>query len=125
MARIMGVWSPSSSRAKLLPARYDLSLPVNQRKLEVADALGALADEAGISLIHMALAFVINHPAVTAATIGPRTLQQLEAQLGVVDVMLEDTLLDCIDEIVPPGINVDPADAGWQNPALEPAARRR
>jgi aryl-alcohol dehydrogenase-like predicted oxidoreductase len=120
-----GAEPPSSWRAKLLPARYDLSLPSNQRKLEVADALGALADEAGISLIHMALAFVINHPAVTAATIGPRTLQQLEAQLGAVDVALEDTLLDRTDEIVPPGINVDPADAGWQNPALEPAARRR
>ncbi|HEX2237054.1 MAG TPA: aldo/keto reductase [Gammaproteobacteria bacterium] len=120
-----GVETPTSSRTKLLPARYDLSRPANQRKLEAADALGALADEAGISLVHLALAFVINHPAVTAAIIGPRTKEQLESQLGAVDIELDDALLDRIDEIVAPGTNVDPADMGWQNPALEPLARRR
>jgi aryl-alcohol dehydrogenase-like predicted oxidoreductase len=120
-----GVETPTSSRTKLLPARYDLSRPANQRKLEAADALGALADEAGISLVHLALAFVINHPAVTAAIIGPRTKEQLESQLGAVDIELDDALLDRIDEIVAPGTNVDPADMGWQNPALEPSARRR
>jgi aryl-alcohol dehydrogenase-like predicted oxidoreductase len=120
-----GAETPISARAKLLPARYDLSMPVNQRKLTAANALGVLAEEAGISLIHLALAFVINHPAVTAAIIGPRTMEQLASQLGAVDLALENTLLDRIDEIVMPGSNVDPEDAGWQNPALKPAARRR
>jgi aryl-alcohol dehydrogenase-like predicted oxidoreductase len=120
-----GAETPTSSRAKLLPARYDLSLPVNQRKLEAADALGALADEAGTALVYLALAFVINHPAVTAAIIGPRTMEQLDSQLGAVDLKLEDAILDRIDEIVAPGINIDPADVGWQNPAFEPEARRR
>jgi aryl-alcohol dehydrogenase-like predicted oxidoreductase len=115
----------SSRRAALVPRRYDLSIPANQAKLEAADALGALADEAGISLIDMALAFVINHPAVTAAIIGPRTIEQLESQLGAADVQLDDALLDRIDEIVAPGTTVNPTDAGWTNPALEPAARRR
>jgi aryl-alcohol dehydrogenase-like predicted oxidoreductase len=116
---------PTSSRQQRLPQRFDLSLPGNQRKLEAADALARLADEAGMTLIQMALAFVINHPAVTAAIIGPRTMEQLESQLTAVDVTLSDELLDTIDEIVPPGTNLNPADAGWQNPALEPAARRR
>ncbi|MCA1729268.1 MAG: aldo/keto reductase [Actinobacteria bacterium] len=120
-----GTDTPSSNRASRLPNRYDLSLPANQRKLEVADALAELAEEAGISLIHLALAFVINHPAVTAAIIGPRTMEQLESQLGALDVVLDDALLDRIDEIVLPGTNVNPADAGWENPALEPVARRR
>ncbi|HKF95069.1 MAG TPA: aldo/keto reductase, partial [Gammaproteobacteria bacterium] len=120
-----GAEMPTSSRAKLLPARYDLSLPVNQRKLEAADALGSLADEAGASLVYLALAFVINHPAVTAAIIGPRTMEQLDSQLGAVDLKLEDAILDRIDEIVAPGTNIDPADVGWQNPAFEPKARRR
>ena len=120
-----GAAPPASTRATRLPERYDLSIPVNQRKLEAADALGALADEAGMSLIHLALAFVINHPAVTAAIIGPRTMEQLESQLGAADVVLDDVLLDRIDKIVPPGTNVNPADAGWQDPALEPTARRR
>jgi aryl-alcohol dehydrogenase-like predicted oxidoreductase len=109
----------------MLPDRYDLSLPGNQRKLEAADALAELAEEAGISLIHLALAYVINHPAVTAAIIGPRTMEQLESQLGVTDITLDDALLDRIDEIVMPATNVNPEDAGWENPALEPAARRR
>ena len=120
-----GADTPVSPRAELVPRRYDLSLPENQRKLEVADALARLADEAGLSLIHMALAFVIRHPAVTAAIIGPRTMEHLESQLGSVDVQLDDALLDRIDELVPPGTNLNPADAGWTNPDLAPTARRR
>jgi aryl-alcohol dehydrogenase-like predicted oxidoreductase len=102
-----------------------MSLPANQRKLDAADALGRLADEAGITLIQLALAFVIRHPAVTAAIIGPRTIEHLDSQLGAADVELSDEVLDRIDEIVPPGVNVNPADAGWDNPALRPATRRR
>ncbi len=116
---------PESRRAKLLPARFDMSNPANQRKLEAADALAQLAEEAGITLIELALAFVIRHPAVTAAIIGPRTMEHLESQLSAADVTLSDEVLDKIDEIVPPGVNVNPADGGWSNPALEPAARRR
>ena len=120
-----GVEPPVSSRAGRLPHRFDLSLPGNQRKLEAADALAALAEEAGMTLIEMALGFVINHPGVTAAIIGPRTMDQLESQLTAVDTRLSDELLDKIDEIVPPGTNLNPADVGWRNPALEPSARRR
>jgi aryl-alcohol dehydrogenase-like predicted oxidoreductase len=115
----------TSRRAAMIPQRYDLGVPANQAKLEAADALGRLADEAGISLIHMALAFVIRHPAVTSAIIGPRTIDQLESQLGAADVVLDTDLLDRIDEIVAPGQTINPTDAGWTNPALEPAARRR
>jgi aryl-alcohol dehydrogenase-like predicted oxidoreductase len=116
---------PASTRAQRLPARYDLSLPENRRKLDAADALARVAEEADISLIHLALAFVIRHPAVTAAIIGPRTMEQLESQLGASEVELSADVLDRVDEIVAPGTNVNPADAGWQNPDLEPAARRR
>jgi aryl-alcohol dehydrogenase-like predicted oxidoreductase len=116
---------PQSQRAERIPARYDMSDPHNQRKLEAADALGKLADELGIPLVHLAIAFVINHPQVTAAIIGPRTMEQLESQLGAVDVELTSEILDQIDAIVPPGRNVNPVDAGWQNPALKPEALRR
>jgi aryl-alcohol dehydrogenase-like predicted oxidoreductase len=117
--------TPRSTRAERLPARYDLSLPGNQRKLEAADQLAQLADDAGMTLIQLAIAFVINHPAVTAAIIGPRTMEHLESQLAALDVTLSDGVLDRIDEIVPPGVNLNPNDSGWQNPALEPEARRR
>jgi aryl-alcohol dehydrogenase-like predicted oxidoreductase len=115
----------TSRRSAMIPQRYDLSIPANRAKLEAADALGWLADEAGISLVHMALAFVIRHPAMTAAIIGPRTMEQLESQLGAAEVQLDDALLDRIDEIVPPATTINPTDAGWTNPALEPSARRR
>jgi aryl-alcohol dehydrogenase-like predicted oxidoreductase len=115
----------TSRRSAMIPQRYDLSIPANRAKLDAADALGQLADEAGMSLIHMALAFVIRHPAVTAAIIGPRTMEQLESQLGAADVQLDSALLDRIDEVVAPGTTINPADAGWTNPALSPAARRR
>ncbi len=115
----------TSRRAVMIPQRYDLSIPANQAKLEAAEALALLAEEAGISLIHLALAFVLRHPAVTAAIIGPRTIEQLESQLGAADVQLDTALLDRIDEIVAPGTNLNPTDAGWTNPALAPGARRR
>jgi aryl-alcohol dehydrogenase-like predicted oxidoreductase len=116
---------PSSWRADRLPGQFDLSRPANQRKLEAADALAVLAEETGMSLVHMALAFVINHPAVTAAIIGPRTREHLDSQLGAVDVQLTNEVLDRIDEIVPPGTNFDSADAGYEPPSITCAWRRR
>jgi aryl-alcohol dehydrogenase-like predicted oxidoreductase len=116
---------PASRRAERLPARYDMSNPDNQRKLVAADALARLAEDHGMTLIEMALAFVIRHPAVTAAIIGPRTMEHLESQLPAADVELSDELLDAIDAIVPPGTNFSRTDEGWQNPALLPMARRR
>jgi aryl-alcohol dehydrogenase-like predicted oxidoreductase len=115
----------TSRRSVLIPQRYDLSIEANQRKLEAADALAQLAEKAGVSLIHLSLAFVIRHPAVTAAIIGPRTMEHLESQLGAADVELSDEILDRIDEIVPSGTTVNPTDQGWQNPALDASARRR
>jgi aryl-alcohol dehydrogenase-like predicted oxidoreductase len=116
---------PESRRAQMLPSRYDMSLPGNQHKLDAADALAALADEAGMTLIELALTFVIRHPAITAAIIGPRTMEHLESQLPAADLELSDQILDRIDEIVPPGVNVNPSDTGWENPYLQAAARRR
>lgn len=116
---------PASSRAARIPARFDLSLPDNQRKLEAADALAVLAEEAGLSLVHLALAFVLRHPAVTSPIIGPRTMEQLESQLGAVDVVLSDDVLDRIDEIVPPGTTLAAADAGYAPPSLTDASLRR
>jgi aryl-alcohol dehydrogenase-like predicted oxidoreductase len=102
-----------------------LSLPENQRKLDAVERLSELAHEVGISLIELAIAFVLRHPAVTAAIIGPRTMEHLESQLSAVDVELSDEVLDQIDKIVTPGVTLNPADNGWASPWLEPAARRR
>ena len=121
-----GQEAPTSTRAERLPWRYDLSRPENQRKLDATEELAQLAEQAGLSLIHLAIAFVLNHPAVSAAIIGPRTMEQLESQLGAADVRLDQELLDRIDEIVRPGTNFSFADAGWTPPAVEePALRRR
>ncbi len=114
-----------SHRAVRTPQRFDMSRPENQRRLDAVDALAKLADEAGMSLVHMAIAFVLWHPAVTAAIIGPRTMEQLESQLGALDITLDIGLLDQIDAIVPPGSMTVSSDAGWQNPALKVEARRR
>ncbi len=120
-----GAELPASHRAERIPGRYDMSIPANQRKLEAAEALARLAGEAGITLIELALAFVMRHPAVTAPIIGPRTMEHLESQLPAAEIELSEELLDQIDAIVPPGVNLNPADGGWENPALEPSARRR
>jgi aryl-alcohol dehydrogenase-like predicted oxidoreductase len=126
---LSGKWgkdsTPTSPARKRLEARYDMSLPANQRKLEAAERLGQLADEAGMSLVEMAIAWVANHPSVTAPIVGPRTMDQLEGQLAAADVTLDDALLDRIDEVVPPGVNLNPADGGWSHPGMEAARRRR
>jgi aryl-alcohol dehydrogenase-like predicted oxidoreductase len=118
--------SPGESRrAQMIPSRYDMSIPGNRAKLEAAQALGELADEAGISLIEMALAFVTGHRAVTAAIIGPRTMEQLDSQLPALERTLSADVLDRIDEIVAPGTNVNQADTGWDPPWLTDSSLRR
>jgi len=118
--------TPTSLRAERLPGRYDMSLEENQLKLETAERLALLAEEAGMTLVELALAFVIQHPTVTAAIVGPRTMEQLESQLGAPEIRLDAALLDRIDEIVSPGTNLNTADAGWDPPSLlAPALRRR
>jgi aryl-alcohol dehydrogenase-like predicted oxidoreductase len=116
------VQGPTSSARP--PARFDMSDPANQRKLEAAEQLAQLADEAGISLIEMAIAFVLRHPAVTAAIIGPRTMAHLDSQLAAADIELSDGVLDRVDQINPPGVTINPADNGWVSPAMQPAGRR-
>jgi aryl-alcohol dehydrogenase-like predicted oxidoreductase len=117
---------PESHRARRLPARYDLERPGNQAKLDAVEELALLAEDAGLSLIHLALAFTLTHPAVTAPIIGPRTMEQLESQLGATEVTLSDDILDRIDKIVPPGVTLNRDDSGYTPPALrEPFLRRR
>ena len=116
---------PVSNRSQRIPQRYDMTLPGNQAKLEAADQLADLAQEAGLSLIQLAIAFVTSHRAVTAAIIGPRTMAHLEDQLAAADLVLEPAILDRIDQIVPPGINLNAPDGGYATPALTDAALRR
>jgi aryl-alcohol dehydrogenase-like predicted oxidoreductase len=114
--------APFSAARRRLAERFNLSLPANQRKLEAAEALAQLAEEAGLSLIELAIAFVLNHLAVTAAFIGPRTMEQQASQLSAADVVLDSALLNRIDELDPPGSTLNPADGGWAQPG--PAAGR-
>ena len=117
--------SPASPARRRLAARFDMSLPENQRKLEAVEQLGTVADDAGVSMIELAIAFVVNHPAVTSAIIGPRTMEQLDSQLPAAGVVLDAATLDRIDEIVRPGVNLNPADTSYGEQVLRPALRRR
>lgn len=116
---------PDTHRAGLAGQGYDLDDPNVAAKLHAADALGSLADDLGVSLVHLAIAFVLRHPGVTSAIIGPRTMEQLETQLTAATLELDTATLDRIDEIVPPGTNVNPADDGLTNYWLAPERRRR
>ena len=121
----LGQEAPQTHRAGRMPARYDLSTEENQLKLQRADALAQVAEGAGLTLVDLAVAFVLHHPAVTSAIIGPRTMDQLESQLGAADVDLPADVLDAIDEIVPPGSNSSPNDGGYDPPSVTDACRRR
>ncbi len=121
----LGAEDLTSRRASRIPDRYDLSKPENQRKLDAAEELAVLAENSGMSLIHLALAFVMQHPAVTAPIIGPRTMEQLESQLDAVDVILTADVLDRVDAIVPPGVTLSRDDKGFEPAALSNAFLRR
>ncbi|MDS0136098.1 MULTISPECIES: aldo/keto reductase [unclassified Amycolatopsis] len=98
----------------------------DERRIDVVERLVPLAREAGLPLTHLAMAFAIAHPGVTAALLGPRTMAHLDDLLAGADVELSDEVLDRIDEIVPPGIDVTPLDQEYRPPALlETALRRR
>jgi aryl-alcohol dehydrogenase-like predicted oxidoreductase len=126
---LSGSWSqdssPTSPARQRLAARFDMSLPENQRKLEAVEQLQHVADDNGISMIELAIAFAIKHPGVTSAIIGPRTIEQLDSQLPAADVVLDTATLDRIDEIVKPGVTINPADTSYGEQVLQPALRRR
>lgn len=106
-------------------ARFDMSAPANQRKLDIVEELAQLAEANSISLIEMAIAFVINHPGVTSAIIGPRTMEQLTSQLPAADATLSTEVLDRIDALVAPGVTLNPEDNSYGASELLPPARRR
>ena len=105
----------ATGRTAHYPERFDVTLPQNARKLDALEALASIAGDAGLSVLHLALGFVAAHPAVCAALIGPRTLEQLEEQLGALEVRLSAEVLDAIDRVVPPGTTIDWVDAGYRS----------
>ncbi|OIK04766.1 aldo/keto reductase [Streptomyces monashensis] len=116
----------STHRASFLPQRFDTAIPANRARLEAVEKLVKVADEAGLTLIQLALGFVTAHPAVTCALIGPRTLDHLHTQLAAADTVLTADVLDAVDAIVAPGTDLAPDEKFDTPPALlDPALRRR
>ena len=106
-------------RAKFFSAFSD------ERRLDAVEQLIPLAEEAGLPMPHLAMAFVITHPGVTCALLGARTMEQLDGLLAGVDVVLSDEVLDRIDEIVPPGTDIGALDQAYVPPAIQKAELRR
>jgi aryl-alcohol dehydrogenase-like predicted oxidoreductase len=118
---------PEGSRlARGFGARFEneRQRQVHEQRLDAVEELLAVAANAGVSLTHLAHAFVLEHPAVTSAIIGPRTMEQLDDVLEGVEVRLDVATLDAIDEVVRPGGDLTPGDP-WQPPGLARANRRR
>ncbi|MFG3168853.1 aldo/keto reductase [Streptomyces sp. NPDC048200] len=116
----------TTSRSAAMPQRFDLSVPSNRARLDAVERLAVLADEAGLTLIQLALGFVTAHPAVTSALVGPRTTDHLNAQVAAADTVLSADVLDAIDAIVAPGTDLAAHEKFDTPPALlDPALRRR
>jgi aryl-alcohol dehydrogenase (NADP+) len=113
---------PPDSRAATTPDHFDGG---NSAKFDAVEQLTSIAGRAGVSLTHLAIAWCVEHPAVTVALIGPRTEEQLEDLLGAAELRLDADTLDAIDAVVAPGTDVNPDDAGWTPPSLTVARRRR
>ena len=115
----------TTNRSAVLPERFDLAIPSNRAKLDAVERLAVVADEAGLTLIQLALGFVTAHPAVTSAIIGPRTLDHLHSQLAAADTVLSADILDAIDEIVLPGVDLAPHERFDAPPSILDSALRR
>ena len=97
----------------------------DERRLGVVEQLIPLAEQAGMPMTHLAMAFTTAHPGVTSALLGPRTMDHLDDLLAGTEVELSDDILDEIDEIVPPGTDVGALDQDYQPPALRNRHLRR
>ncbi|MGW1535424.1 aldo/keto reductase [Streptomyces aureus] len=115
----------ATSRSTFLPQRFDLTVPSNQARLDAVEKLAEVADQAGLSLIQLALGFVTAHPGVTSALIGPRTLDHLRSQLAAADTVLSTDVLDAVDAIVPPGVDLAPEEKFDTPPSLLDQSLRR
>ncbi|THA70490.1 aldo/keto reductase [Streptomyces sp. A0642] len=116
----------TTSRSTFMPQRFDTAIPSNRARLDAVEQLATVADEAGLTLIQLALGFVTAHPAVTGALIGPRTLDHLHTQLAAADTVLSADVLDAIDAIVAPGTDLAAHEKNDTPPALlDPGLRRR
>ncbi|MFH8454044.1 aldo/keto reductase [Streptomyces fungicidicus] len=135
------VWSPLASgwlsgairegrdvathRSTVMPDRFDPSLPANRARLDAVERLAGVAEGAGLTMIQLALGFVTAHPGVTSALIGPRTPDHLRAQLAAADTVLPADVLDAIDEIVAPGVDLAPQEKHDTPPSLLDSSLRR
>jgi len=116
---------PHTGRSERSPGRFDQSLPENQRKYDVIEKLAPIAEAEGISMVQMAVAWTLEHPAVTASIIGPRNIDQLQGQLKAAEITLSEASLDAIDQVMRPGLTLNPSDDGYDPPSLDKGARRR
>lgn len=114
-----------TSRAAFMPHRFDTAIPANQAKMNAVEQLAVVADQAGLTMIQLALGFVTAHPGVTSAIIGPRTMAHLHSQLAAADTVLPADVLDAIDAIVAPGIDLAPDEKHDTPPSLLDASLRR
>ncbi|SFW70470.1 aldo/keto reductase [Amycolatopsis australiensis] len=116
----------TTHRAQTLPQRFDLTDPANRARLDAVEKLVKIAEQAGLTLIQLAIGFVTAHPGVTSALIGPRTLGHLRSQLEAADTVLPADVLDEIDAVVAPGTDLAAHEKFDTPPALlDPALRRR
>ena len=116
----------TTNRSAVMPQRFDTSIPANRAKLDAVERLATIAEQAGLTMIQLALGFVTAHPAVTSAIIGPRTLDHLHSQLAAADTVLSADVLDAIDAVVAPGVDLAAQEKYDTPPALlDPSLRRR
>ncbi|MCM2388568.1 aldo/keto reductase [Streptomyces albipurpureus] len=122
-----GAAAPADSRAVRNAEHFDHAQEaVRDRKYALVEEIATLAADTGHTMIELAIGFVLAHPAVSSAIIGPRTMEQLTAQLGAAEVRLGPEVMDRLDALVAPGTDVNPADCPYAPPALaDPALRRR
>lgn len=115
----------ATSRSSFMAHRFDTSVPANRAKMDAVEKVARLAEQSGLTMIELALGFVTSHPAISSALIGPRTVDHLESQLRAADLELSEDVLDALDEIVAPGVDLAPGEKNDSPPSVLDARLRR
>jgi aryl-alcohol dehydrogenase-like predicted oxidoreductase len=94
---------PADSRFANVETNPHLQRRMVEAIFDVVEGLTPLADAKGITLSQFVLAWTMHQPGITSPIIGPRTMEQLEDNLGAFDVTITDEDRKAVDELVPPG----------------------
>ncbi len=114
-----GADPPSDSRAASAEMSFAIDRYMDDRVLEAVQRLRPIADEAGLTMVEMALAWVLRRPELASAIIGASRPEQVHANAAASGIELSADTLAAIDEALGGVVVSTPEPAGFARPGVK------